>query len=247
MKTWFLFGLAGAAACGGSEEAATVELPVATSGAALAPATTDLGYQVKVERMRAAVSGIQFTIEGEMHAGIAPPGTVLHPGHSAGGEVTGELPGDFVLAWDGTTPLPLGTGTLIVGDYKGANFTLRAADARDALPAGDPLLGHSFHLTGEITQAGTTRPFDAVLDVEPATAIIGAVFEGEITEASTETLAIAFYPTDPNELDTPFDAIDWFALPVAPSGAIEIRPGTDAHNILRRAIATHDHYGVLIQ
>ena len=59
--------------CTGSEEAATVVLPVTTSGDAMAPATTDLGYQVQVTQMRVAVSTVQFTIEGDPH-GL----TVLH-------------------------------------------------------------------------------------------------------------------------------------------------------------------------
>jgi hypothetical protein len=236
-----------AAGCAGTEQAATVSLPVTTMGSPMQPATTDLGYQVQVERMRIAVVGIQFTIEGEMHAATPPPGTVLHPGHSSGGEVTGELPGNFILAWNGQPQPALGTGTLLVGDYHGANFAFRAADARDDLRADDPLLGHTFHITGTIARAGMTRRFDAVLDVEPGAQVIGAVFDDTITEASTETLAMTFYPTDPSEADTAFDGVDFFALPATPSGAIEIRPGSAAHNVIRRAIQTHDHYGVLPQ
>jgi hypothetical protein len=73
--------------------------------------------------------------------------------------------------------------------------------------------------------------------------VIGARFEDAITAQSTETLAIHFYPTDPYEDDTAFDTIDFFALP-AIEGAIQIRPGDAAHNVIRRAIQTHDHYGV---
>lgn len=234
-------------ACAGTEEAATVQLPVATAAAAMPAATTDLGYQVQVASLRIAVTGIQFTIEGEMHAAVAPPGTVLHPGHASGGEVTGELPGDFVLTWNGQAQPRLGDGTLLVGDYHGANFAFRGADARDALPAGDPLLGHTFHMTGTITKAGVTKPFDGAFDVEPGASVIGAVFEDRITETSTETLALAFYPTDPAEQDTAFDGVDFFALPTTAAGAIEIRPGSAEHNIIRRIIQTHDHYGVLPQ
>ncbi len=246
MRTMFLIALC-AIGCGTTEEAATVQMPVATAGAPLPAATTDLGYQVQIERMRVAVTGIQFTIEGEAHASAAPPGTVLHPGHSAGGEVTGELPGDYILQWNGQPQPPLGDGTLLAGDYFGANFVFRGADARDALPAGDPLDGHAFHITGTVGKEGTTRPFDAVLDVEPGARVVGAVFEARITEASTETLAISFFATDPNEQDTAFDAVDFFTLPATPAGTIEIRPGSAAHNVIRRAIQTHDHYGVLAQ
>lgn len=233
--------------CSGTEEAATVRLPVTTAAAVTQAATTDLGYEVRVERMRVAVTSIQFTIEGEAHAATPPPGAVFHPGHSAGGEVTGELPGDFILTWSGQAPPALGEGTLLVGDYKGANFVFRGADTRDALAVGDPLDGHAFHITGTIGKAGVTRPFDAVLDVEPGAQVVGAVFEDTITETSTETLGLAFFPTDPNEQDTAFDGVDFFTLPMTPAGGIEIRPGSAAHNILRRALQTHDHYGVLPQ
>lgn len=235
--------------CTGSEEAATVVLPVTTSADAMAPATTDLGYQVQVTQMRVAVSSVQFTIEGEMHSGAAVNGVARvlpppHPGHSAGGEVTGELPGNFVLVWNGQSESPLGDATLIVGDYHGANFAFRAADAADQLPSGDPLLGHTFHIVGTASKNGTTKPFDAALDVEVDAAIIGAVFEDVITEMSTETLALEFYPTDPYELDTVFDGIDFFQLPEV-AGALSIVPGSAAHNIIRRATQTHDHYAVV--
>ena len=227
--------------CGTTEQAESVDLPVTTSVRRSAAATTDLGYEVQVTSLRVAVTDIQFTIEGEQHEGslVAP-----HPGHSAGGEVTGELPGNFILIWNGQAQSSLGLGTLLVGDYRGANFAIRAADASD-VAAGDPLLGHAFHVTGTVTKAGTTRPFDATLDVEPDTQVIGLPFEDSITKASTETLAIGFSPTDPNEQDTAFDGVDFFAD--SASGAIEIRPGSVSHNIIRRTIQTHDHYGVVAQ
>jgi hypothetical protein len=246
-----LLALVAFVGCSGSEEAATVVLPVATSASALATATTDLGYAVQISEIRIAVSTVQFTIEGETHADTAvkQTSTVLpppHPGHSAGGEVTGELPGDFVLVWNGATQSLLGNGTLIVGDYHGANFAFRAAGAEDLLPAGDPLLGHTFHVVGTVSKGGTTKPFSAVLDVEVDAEVIGAPFEDVVTELSTETLALEFYPTDPYEGDTPFDGVDFFQLPET-AGAIAIAPGSTAHNIIRRAIQTHDHYAVVAQ
>lgn len=241
-----LFAVAG---CGPSQEAVTVELPVTTSSAPVPAATTDLGYQIELAEIRIAVSTVQFTIEGETHSDVAARTASLgrpHPGHSAGGEVTGELPGTFVLTWNGEPQPPLGTATLIVGDYHGANFAFRAAGADDALANGDPLLGHTFHVTGTASKDGTSKPFVAVLDVEPDSAVIGAVFEHTIAETSTETLVLEFFPTDPYENDTPFDGVDYFALPDT-AGTIEIRPGSTAHNLIRRAIQTHDHYAVVAQ
>jgi hypothetical protein len=232
--------------CTATEEAATVSLPVATSAAAMESAATDLGYQVQVSQIRIAVSTMQFTVDGETHAeDSAYSVTALpHPGHSAGGEVTGELPGNFVLVWNGQMMPALGDATLLAGNYHGANFQFRAADAADQLPADDGLLGHAFHIIGTATKDGTTKPFEARLDVEPDTAIVGAVFDAVITESSTDTLALAFHPTDPYGIGTVFDAIDFFLLPES-AGTLSITPGSTAHNILRRTLQTHDHYTVV--
>lgn len=240
MRSLLLVTLIG---CSGTEAAAVVELPVTTADGPIAPATTDLGYVVELTRVRIAVDTIQFTIEGEIHDAVSAraAGPRPHPGHAGGGEVTGELPGRFVLEWAGEARPALGDASLITGDYHGANFAIRAADEGDGLAAGDPLLGHAFHLTGTITKGATARPFEAVLDVEPDTAVIGAVFDARITETTIGTLAVAFLPTDPFEADTVFDGVDFDALPGA---AIAIRPGDTAHNIIRRAIQTHDHYAI---
>ncbi|MDX2087407.1 MAG: hypothetical protein SFX73_06145 [Kofleriaceae bacterium] len=244
LRTWLVLAMVG---CGGSKEAATVDLPVTTTASALPAAITDLGYQVTVSDLRIAISNVQFTIEGEMHSDVEVARLIAlpHPGHSAGGEVTGELPGDYVLRWNGQAQPPLGVGTLIVGDYHGANFSFRAATANDVATL-DPLLGHAMHLVGTIAKDGTSKPFTALLDVEADTAVIGAVFEDTITEQSMETLAIQFYATDPFEGDTAFDGIDFFTLPET-AGTIEILPGSTTHNILRRAIQTHDQFAVVAQ
>ncbi len=242
-KTLAWISISGAAACSDSQEAATVDLPVLTESAAIAPATTNLGWTVNLDSMRIAVSTIELTIEGEVHqdgARVVAP----HPGHEAGGSVTGELPGDFILTWDGAVHPALGDATLLVGDYHGANWSFRAASAADGLEVGDPLIGHTFHLTGTVAKDAVTKPFDAVLDVEPATRLVGAVFEDVIAAGATTPLTIEFYPTDPNEQDTAFDDLDFATLSDV-SGTLQIRPGTPAHNVLRRTIQTHDHYGVV--
>jgi hypothetical protein len=243
MRNVFALSLA-LGACSASEEAATVELPV-TVAPAMASATTDLGYEVQLARLRVAVEQIEFTIEGEMHDTAAvysapnPLGTPrpalpnleYHPGHSAGGEVTGELPGQFILEWNNGVPQPaFGTSTLLVGNYHGANFALR----------NDAALGAAFQLTGTVTKDGVTRDFEATLDVEPDTKVIGAPFDDAIGAHSTETLAIHFDPTNSFDGTTVFDGVDFFAL----SSPIQIRPGDANHNLIRRSIQTHDHYGV---
>jgi len=228
-------------ACGGSE-AVTVTLPVSTPASTLPMATTDLGYDVTVWSLRVAVADLELTVEGETHQD-ARPGAIFHPGHSAGGEVTGELPGDHLLIFDGTAH-PIGDASLLVGDYHGANWTWRRADGDDGLAADDPLLGHTFHLTGVAARDGVEHELDIAVDIEAATALIGAVFDDEITETSSGTLELEMLPTDPFEADTVFDGVDFAALPTTDEGVIEIRPGDEAHNILRRPIQTHDHYAI---
>lgn len=226
-------------ACSDSTEAPTVRLPVVTEGGAFAPATTDLGYTVVTHRIRLAIANLELTIEGEMHA---KPGPVPHPGHYAGGDVTGTMPGNFLLDWDGTEHA-VGTAELIVGDYQGANLTFRAAGAADGLAAGDAMLGHVFHIEGVASKDGVDRPFDALVDLEPDTALVGAVFEDVVTEASTEALRVSILPIDPVEQDTIYDGLDFATLPVE-DGVIAIRPGSAVHNAFRRPLQTHDHYAI---
>jgi len=253
-----------AAACGGGAEAPEVRLPVATRGA-VAAATSDLGYTVTVSRLRVAVQDLQLTVAGgdsrvlcamsgraavcgraagEMHkVGVVEQGLVApHPGHNAGGEVTGELPGRFVLEWDGQERA-VGTATLLVGDYNGANVGFRRADAGDGLAADDPLIGHTFHVVGTAARGGAVTRFDAALDIEPGTELVGAVFDHDVVETSTETLYLGFVPTDPFEGDTAFDGVDFAALPAGADG-VTIRPAEVAHNLMRRTLQVHDHYAI---
>ncbi len=227
------------AACGQSTEAPTVMLPVASAGGPLAVATTDLGYEVTTTRLRVAIADLELTIAGEQHAVAAG---FYHPGHHAGGDVAGAMPGNVLVDWDGGDGRALGVATLIVGAYQGANFRFRAADGGDGLATDDPLLGHTFHVTGVARKDGADHPFDALLDLAAGTTLVGAVFELVVTEASTETLHLAARPVDPTAGGTIYDGLDFAALATTPAGLVEIRPGSTAHNVFRRPIQTHDHY-----
>ncbi len=237
-----------AAGCGSGEEAVEVELPVLVSAARIEPAANDLGWAITISALRAAVRDFQFTIEGEEHeAGTATrqvgPPPPPHPGHAAGGDITGELPGDYLLDWmeDGAI---LGTGTLLTGDYHGANFSFRRATEADGLAASDPLLGHTFHLVGRAERDGDGIDFDIVLDIDDDTELIGAPFELELTEATTASIGLEIATIDPFEDDTLFDGLDCAALDDDGDGAIEIRPGEASHNRLRRLFQAHDYYYV---
>ncbi len=237
------------AACGGNSEAPTVDLPVVVDGTGLEAATNDLGYTVTLTAMRTAMRDIEFTIEGETHdspeivpfSAGAGSGELAHPGHLAGGEVTGELPGEFLIDWtdDGAS---IGTGTLIVGAYEGANFHFRRAVVDDGLEADDPLVGHTIAMAGSAVATGDPIEFTAVIDIDDDIPMIGAPFRLDVAEDTAVTLALATLTIDPIELDTMFDGVDFGALEAGGDGVVAIEPGSDAHNILKRNVQIHDQY-----
>lgn len=223
------------AACQHSQPAPEVQAPV-VSDRPRAPITTDLGWQIDLTRVRLSLGELQFTIAGEMHASLGArllalvEGTAYaHPGHYAGGEVTGELPGDHVTAFDGE---PLGVARLIVGRYRGANFRFRRG-----------LDGHTAELDGTATRTGRTITFHALVDIDDGAQLVGAPFDAEIGEPPP-TLVLRLLAQSPTSPNTLFDKLDFAALDTDVDGHIEIRPGEDAHNLLRRSLQVHDHYEV---
>ena len=235
-----------ACACSPSQEAAGVELPVAVDGAALVDAPTDLGYTIHLDVARIAARDLEFTIQGEMHAAnrlwrLLIPRAFAHPGHYAGGAVTGALQGDFVLDWIAGDGAVLGRAELLVGAYQGCNFELRRADELD--PA-DPLAGHTAHFAGVASKAGVDTPFTAVLDLDPGAAVIGAPFDADIDAASDWTLGLQLRLRDDLDGAALFDAVDFAALAAQDGDAVTIAPGDPAHNLVRRALQSHVFYQI---
>lgn len=236
--------------CSASQEATRVELPVELDASKLDASTSDLGWTIELTTARIAATDIQFTIQGEMHDSSATawlPGWILsrawaHPGHYAGGNVTGELTGSFVFDWTGHDGMPLGVAEMLTGDYNGMNFSFRAAGASDGLAEDDALLGHSAHFAGTATKDAVTIAFTAVLDVDAGTQMVGAPFELVVADSTKDTLGIQFLPTDPVEGKSLFDGLDFEALDDDGDQVVDIIPGDEAHNILRRTIQTHVHY-----
>jgi hypothetical protein len=215
------------AACS-SQEAVPVPLAVVVDGTGLTPCTSDLGYLVEVTGLELAVRDLEFTVRGEMHE--AKP----HPGHAAGGEVTGELPGEFVLDFrdDGAS---IGAAILLEGDYHGANFTfVRGVD------------GHTFRITGTATKDARTLTFDALIDAPAMTRLVGAPFELDVAEGSTATLALQARTVDPFEDACLWSGVD-FASDAEADDTVQIRPGEILHNILQRRLVSHDFYEVNVR
>lgn len=255
--------LAGLHACGpeGSEPA-QVLLPVTAGPTGIQPCVNDLGWAITLTQARVAVADLEFTIEGETHAALRPtsprrpapwrgladlliPAAIAHPGHQAGGQVTGSLDGTFLLDLiHGST---LGTATLLEGDYHGMNLAFRTAGPGDGLEADDPLAGHTAFLAGTASRNGIDIAFTAILDVAPGTMMVGGPFDLKVRPGMDAALVLTLYTIDPAEGDTLFDLLDFGALDTEGSGTVAIAPGQAAHNVLAKTLIRHDHWGIAVQ
>jgi hypothetical protein len=247
--------LALCAGCSASEEAAEVPLAVVASSRGIEPGADDGGTTVELHSARAVLGDLEFTVGGETHEtsalarlwDLVVPAAYAHPGHAAGGDVTGVLSGRFVVDWmaDGA---PLGTASLLEGDYEGANFGFRRGTREDGLADGDPLLGHTIALEGTARSGDRTIAFDAQIDIDEGALMVGAPFvlavERDMADA---TLALELLPSDPVDGKSVWSGIDFAALDQDGDGAVSIRPGDDAHNVLRRNFQTHNHYAIAVR
>lgn len=234
--------------CAPSQEAQRVQLEVEVDDAALAVGDNDLGWSVELGAARLAVADLQFTILGEMHVASAwVPSWVIgrawaHPGHLAGGDVTGELTGAFVLDWVDGGGKRLGSAEMLTGVYHGLNFGFRVAAASDGLAADDPLLGHTAYFAGTARKDGQEIEFTAQIDVDAGMQMVGAPFDLEVERRDQVVVAIQLLPVDPIEGLSLFDGLDFAALDPDGDGVVAIVPGDDAHNFLRRTVQSHVHY-----
>ena len=231
-----------------SQEAGRVQMEVKLDGSTVTDTTNDLGWTVTLSEARVAVSDVQFTIQGEMHEATAwLDGWLVrrawaHPGHYAGGNVTGELLGSFVLDWFGRDDQALGTAELLTGDYNGFNFVFRRGGEDDGLAGDDPLLGHTAHFTGTARKGEDLLTFSVVLDANEGTQMVGAPFELTIEAGTNASIAIQLEATDPVEGKSIFDGVDFGAPDHDGDGDVRIEPGSDVHNIVVRTIQSHVHY-----
>lgn len=231
-----------------------VDIPVVIDASHLATHETDLGYTVELDQFRMALTELEFTTEGEMHgdasrvrrpwqplADLVIPPAFAHPGHSAGGEVVGELNGAFVFDWtdDG---LSLGPATMLHAHYSGANFTFDLAQAGNGVRADDPMVGSTFHIAGRASKDGETVEFEAFVAQDDNRRVIGLPMDLTIDDSTAVSVGIGFTPVDPFDGATIFDAIDFAALDDDADGHVDLTPGMEAFNRLTRNLQTHDHY-----
>ncbi|MEM6962150.1 MAG: hypothetical protein AAF550_10495 [Myxococcota bacterium] len=254
---FYLYALA-LQACGDLEEVPRVELPVVVDPGGIERSTSDLGYEVMLTGARAMIENLAFTIAGEAHArslrrhvsDLFVSSAYAHPGHFQGGDVTGEFRGRFQLNWLNADAPELGRATLLVGTYASANFTFIQATEDDGLAVEDPLLGHTAVLEGVAMRDARAVAFTAIIDSPEGRELVGAPFEFEVRQSSTEQLGIRLLTLDPFEGDTLFDGVDFFALDEDADGSLRIDAQAtspeliDAYNRLRRTFQTHDHFSV---
>lgn len=246
MRIFILISFSLALACSGSD-ASRVNLDVRSSEAA--SSVNELGYAIALTRVRMAMADLHFTTAGKAHAGLLQrasnwliPTALAHPGHSADGVVTGELPGPVLAIFD-TEGAALGAATLLVGRYTGMNFTFRAASADDGLSGDDPLLSHTAHLEGTATRDGKTVTFSALVDLEEGTKVESAPADFEVSEDSQKVLELALRSGGAGDGATLFDLIDFFALDEG-GGFVTINAGDETSRLLGRSLQAHIFYAL---
>lgn len=238
-----LWGMSLLLACGG-KEASRVELEVKTAPLPATAFTSDLGYSVTVTRARLALTSLEFTVEGEEHASLWRRSTDwligtahAHPGHAAGGVVTGELTGPLLVELSHEETL-LGRATLLTGDYSGANLGFRSAEE---LAEADALRGHTVQLEGTALREGKSVAFSLLVDA-PGSRVVGAPFELTVEPSSTQVLRLELRPAGARS--TLFDLIDFHALDEDEDGVLQLPAESAEGGVLRRALQSHEFWTV---
>ncbi|MGB1016210.1 MAG: hypothetical protein ACPG4T_18890 [Nannocystaceae bacterium] len=251
--------LCGVLGCGQASEAPRAELTVVIDDAGVLPATNDLGYTIELTEARVVVADIVFTVAGELHtvshwqraSDLLIKPAFAHPGHSQGGEVTGELPGQYVVDWTTNRGQTLGLATLIAGTYTAADFVFGRGSEALGLPPSDPLIGHTALLRGTATKSGTSVAFTIVIDSPEGRILVGAPFDATIEGSTSGQIGFRFEPNDAEEEDTVFAGLDFLALDGDGDGIVQIEPGVpeveEAYNNVRRTFQTHDHFRFFYQ
>ncbi len=241
--------------CGEAAEAPRRTLPLVFAGITDPSVETNLGYAVRVERLRLVVRNFEFALAGEAHARAFEalphwlvPVAKAHPGHYQGGEVTGEWTGRSALEWAGGE-VPLGRATLLLGDYRSANFTFDSAKSGD-FDGDETFVGKTARLEGLADRGEFSRRFIVELVAPTDRQLVGAPFVATMDEKSPAELVLEVLLRDPEEGDTLFDDVDFEAL-AAPDGPLTLSEESEdpaeatAAQLVRRAFLTHDHYRVV--
>jgi hypothetical protein len=232
-------------ACAPGSESPTAEVLVLTGQGGEAFMHGE-GWTVELTSCRAAIEDLRFTTGGEFHerswVGALRRAVIgdawAHPGHSAGGEVIGELPGRRIVDWCGTPGMELGSAELTYGDYNGADFVFVRAEEGDGLEADDPLLGYSLEVAGEAQRGDVVVGFYARIRQDEGREVIGVPMALTVDDASVPTLELQLLG------ERLLDGID-FAGPWAVEGEThEFVADDENYNRLLRAAQSHETYAI---
>ncbi|NUN13837.1 MAG: hypothetical protein HUU55_09400 [Myxococcales bacterium] len=254
--------------CTDAQESKRATVPIFVDQSPLQPAVTNLGYTVQLDSARMVVRNVQFTIGGETHVahfdgtgskfvsstfaylkgifGVAL--AQAHPGHYQGGEITGEMPGRFLLNWFSAASAELGSATLLEGKYLAANFTLDYGEMADGLDGEDPLVGATAVLTGTATKDGATTPFVVIVVAPENRAVVGVPCEVTVADDVAQQLKLGFSLADPLENDTLFDDVDFGAMWIDKTAPLRLaddvvdQTAKEAFFAVRNALLSHDHF-----
>lgn len=249
----FLVGLLLLSVCDPTgEEPEEVLLALVSDGSASQISANAEGWAIELTDFRLAVRDFEFTVEGEAHSSLLDRAlcTALicsahaHPGHLAGGDVTGELKGYFVIDALQADAQTLGNAKLLEGHYHGMNFTFGKATLEYGIEQSSSLFNHTAIIAGTAKRDENAVQFTAVVDVDDNIQMVGAPLDITVTSASSETLALEILPENGAVQMNMFDGIDFGTLATFDSGTVSILPGDAAHNILMKALARHDYYNV---
>lgn len=235
-----------------SEGAERIPARILVDGDGVTAIDTDLDYHVELTRCRVAIDTLELTTNGETHASllrplwdVIVPDAFAHPGHYAGGEVVGELPGRHVFDWRDDGAL-IGEATLLDTQYNGANFSFTRAKVEDGVTPDDPIVGHTFEIVGTATLGDETWDFSVLLDQDEGRRVVGLPLDIDLAGDEEVALGLELFTRDPIEGDTIFDGIDFALLDDDGDHVVVIAPDTDAYNLLRRSTQAHDYYGVAV-
>jgi hypothetical protein len=243
--------------CGDSQEAPRLFVPVKIGPPVGLTTTNDTGWTVTVTSFRAVIADLEFTIEGEVHlardvrprnasnllarlAQIVIPSAHAHPGHLAGGETTGALPGVYSIDWVNDVGRVLGNAELIAGEYSGVNMSLTRGS--EMLAMADPLRSSTALISGRAERNGVSVSFTASLLVDAGSRVIGAPLSFTVGPRTTGALALSLVLADPVSGRRFFDQIDFATLDPDGDGRVEIQHGSPEGNTLRRPLQDHAHY-----
>ncbi|MBN2526474.1 MAG: hypothetical protein JXR76_08770 [Deltaproteobacteria bacterium] len=234
------------------DESEQVMLPVTSNVTGIKPCVNDLGWNITVTRFEVSFKNLEFTTEGDAHAGLLQqisdfiiPSAMAHPGHLAGGEVIGELPGAFVVDFAAAAPVNMGSGVFLEGRYNGMNlYFVRATAGADGSTT-DPIVGHTAYIEGVAQKDAVQIPFHITLDIENNLQMVGGVIDLTVNENTATTVGIQLLTIDPFENDTIFDGVDFSAVSIDNAGVAVIQPGQNAHNFMMKDLITHDQWMVI--